>query len=354
MLPACTSGIEPTPAGMAILPAASPSATRLAQASPTPAPPEATPSDRLPGWPLYTLQTELPAAPAEMRLYRQIGPVGMAAEEETNKLMAQLKVSGERSAQTGEAGPDMLKISGEQGTLLVFSAQPPSFSWFLSPSVSSEQPVSLSPQERAAAAESFLQTRGLLNFPYLLEPPRLSRERERAVRIVPLIDGCRLYDYDPLNGRLLVLFDPEGRISAVFWRPLQLEAGEMVKIRPAAQAWTEFQRGELPAASGIGQCWQVTTFDPSRADAIAQTTLPGCVTSGLTTQPDYQAATVNAVELVYFAYDLNAGMSPFSFPPDSPARSVFPMWQFSGVTQDGRELEILWPAILIPYQEEKP
>jgi hypothetical protein len=41
-------------------------------------------------------------------------------------------------------------------------------------------------------------------------------------------------------------------------------------------------------------------------------------------------------------------MSPFTFPADSPARIVYPMWQFSGTTSDEREIEVLWPAIKAP------
>lgn len=305
-----------------------------------------TPTSQL-DWPAYTLKAELPNSPEQMHLYTQVVPAGLPNDERLAALMAQLKITGEVSTRTSEAGNTTVDITSDTGSLMLDSDNP--LIMVLrngSQGTESAAPAKiLSPDERAQVAKAFLKARNLLDFPYIMEPPRLSRDRDQAIRIVPLIDGYQLYDYDPLNGRLLVSFNSTGEVSEVYWRPLKLAAGDLVNIQPAVTAWDNFVRGDTPQGSGIGQCWQVTTFDPNESNASAKLDFPACVNWGGGPNPTYDAATINDVKLVYFASDLSLGMSPFAFPADSPARIVFPIWQFSGVTSDGRDLVVLWPAI---------
>jgi hypothetical protein len=297
-------------------------------------------------WPVYTLKADLPTSPAQMALYTQMVPGGLPNNERLAALMSQLKIRGEVSTRTSESGNTTVDITGDTGSVMLDSDDPLIMVLSIGSSADSRNPTKiLSPIERAQAAEKFLQARNLLDFPYTMEPPHLSRDRDRAIRVVPLIDGYPLYDYDPLNGRLLVWFNSTGEVSVVFWRPLKLVAGDFVNIQPATVAWENFVRGETPQGNDIGQCWQLMTFDPNESNAIATMDSPACVNWGAGPNPSYNAATINDVKLVYFAHDLSLGMSPFAFPADSPARVVFPMWQFSGFTADGRELVVLWPAI---------
>ena len=300
-------------------------------------------------WPVYTLKTELPDSPAQMPLYRQTVPAGLPNEEQLAGLMARLKITGTASTRTSEGGNTTMDITGDAGSVMLDSVDP--LIIVLNTSQTSGDGTSVKivpPNERAQIAGEFLKARGLLDFPYLIEPPRLSRDHDRAIRIVPLIDGYSLYDYDPLNGRLLVWFNSAGKISSVFWRPLKLAAGALVDIQPAARAWEKFAGGNTPQGNGTGQCWQGMTFDSNEPNASAAVTTPSCVSWGAGVNRPYDAADINEVSLVYFANDLSLGMSPFAYPADSSARDVFPMWQFSGVTSDGRELVVLWPAILEP------
>ena len=308
-----------------------------------------TPASRL-DWPAYTLQTELPTSPEQLHLFTQVVPAGLPNNERLAVLMAQLKVTGEVSTRTSEAGNTTIDIIGDTGSVMLESDNPLIM-------VLNNEPAStdsgtsaklLSPDERAQIAEAFLKERNLLDFTYIMEPPRLSRDRDRAIRVVPLIDGYPLHDYDPLNGRLLVWFNSAGKVSVVFWRPLKLIAGDLVDIQPAAVAWENLVRGEMPKENDTGQCAQVMTFDPTEPNAIAKVDPLACVNWEAGPNPPYDAARVNDVKLVYFATDLSLGMSPFAFPADSPARVVFPMWQFSGVTSDGRDVVVLWPAIQRP------
>jgi LysM repeat protein len=307
-----------------------------------------TPSSNL-DWPAYTLETEFPDSPAQMPLYKQVIPAGLPTDKQLADLMAQLKITGTVSTRTSEAGNTTIDITSDKSTVMLDSIDPLIMVLNMSQTPESGTSANILPSDkRVQIAETFLNARDLLDFPYIMEPPHLSRDRYRAIRIVPLIDGYPLYDYDPLNGRLLVWFNSAGEVSSVFWRPLKIVTGDFVNVQPAPKAWEQFVSGDIPKNNGIGQCWQIMTFDPSEPNASAEITSPSCVSWGAGTNHSYNAATINEVKLVYFAQDLSLGMSPFAFPADSPARDVFPMWQFSGVTSDGRELNVLWPAIIAP------
>jgi LysM repeat protein len=300
-------------------------------------------------WPVYTLAAELPNSPTQARLYTQKVPAGLPNEQSLAALMEQLKMTGTASTRTSEAGDTTMDITGDTGSVMLDSVDP--LIMVLNTSQTSDGGTSariLSPSERVQAAEAFLKARDLLDFPYTMEPPRLSRDRDHAIRIVPLIDGYSLYDYDPLNGRLLVWFNSAGEVSSIFWRPLKTIAGDLVDIQSAPAAWNQFVSGDTPKKNGSGQCWQIMTFDPNEPNANAEVSPPSCVGWGSGANRSYDAATINEVKLVYFANDLSLGMSPFAYPADSPAREIFPMWQFSGVTSDGRDLVVLWPAIVEP------
>lgn len=302
-------------------------------------------------WPVYTLAAELPDAPTQMSLYRQVVPAGLPDEKRLAEIMEQLHMTGAVSTSTSEAGETVLTVTGDSGSFSLVSDDPFLLGIENAPHMlESDSPAVVLPADvRIQAAEEFLSARGLLDFPYLIEPPRMSRDRDHAIRIVQLIDGFPLYDYDPLNGRLLVWFNPAGEISVVFWRPLKLTASEDVSIVPADVAWEQFVNGELPEGEGLGQCWQAAIFDPHEPTGLA-TPLhsPPCGSSAHDPSHSYQGATIQEITLVYFASDLSVGMSPFAFPADSPARIVFPMWQFYGSTDDGRELTVLWPAVQAP------
>lgn len=307
-----------------------------------------TPNPKL-DWPVYTLETEFPDSPAQMPLYQQAVPAGLPNNERLTALMAQLKIVGTVSTSTSEAGNSTMNITDDMGSVMLDSVDPLIMVLNTSPISENGTPTkTLSPDERVQTAEAFLKTRNLLDFPYIMEPPRLSRDHDRAIRIVPLIDGYSLYDYDPLNGRLLVWFNSAGEVSSVFWRPLKIIASDLVNIQSASRAWEQFVNGDIPKSNGIGQCWQIMTFDPNAPNANAEVTSPSCVSWGAGPNSPYDAATINEVKIVYFAQDLSLGMSPFAFPADSPARDVFPMWQFSGVTSDRRDLVVLWPAVIEP------
>ena len=303
------------------------------------------------GWPKYSLATELPDSPAQLHMYTQAFPAGLPEGERLTTLLSQLHITGTVSTHTGEAGDQTTLVEGESGSVWFWSDDPLSLSLqngSKMPGNATSEGI-LPPEARAQTAEAFLNARGLLDFEYRMEPPHLSRERDRAIRVVPLIEGYPLHDYDALNGRLLVLFDSSGEVAAVYWRPLKLVASELVDIVPASVTWEQLAKGNTPKSDATGHCWQASVFNPDEINGGASPINDrACVSYGSGPTDPYEEATISKVDLVYFAHDLSLGMSPFAFPADSPARLVYPMWQFSGTTDDGRELEVLWPALPEP------
>jgi hypothetical protein len=302
-------------------------------------------------WPIYTLEAELPNSPAQLSLYTQVIPAELPDEERLAEIMEQLQITGTVSTHTSEAGESVLAVTGDSGSFRLVSDDPFLLAIENAPHLlSSDAPaVVLRPDVRAQVAEEFLSARGLLNFPHLIEPPRMSRDRDHAIRVVPLIDGYPLYDYDPLNGRLLVWFNAAGEISVVTWRPIKLMAGDPVNIVPANVAWDQLVNGNILGGEDPGECWQATVFDRNEPYGVATpVSSSACLNVSGGSGRSYKAATIDEVSLVYFAHDLSLGMSPFAFAADSSARTVFPLWRFSGITNDGRELIVLWPAIQAP------
>ncbi|HTX90431.1 MAG TPA: hypothetical protein VMC09_04360 [Anaerolineales bacterium] len=347
----CAQKLQPTQAAnsaKATLPAAT-FTPEISTETPAGIPVTDTPNPGSSTWPAYNLATTLPDSPAQVHLYRQAYPAPLPGGERLAALMKKLQITGTVSTSVGEDGGSMMSITGDAVDMRLWSDDP----LILVISYASKTPQSSTPEKtlppdvRAQTARTFLDARGLLDFPYIMEPPRLSREQDQSIRIVPLLEGYPLYDYDPLNGRLLVSFDSAGEISMVIWRPLKVVPGESVDIKSAAVAWDQLVNGKMPKKQGIGQCWQAMVFDPGEADAVAGIANfdSACVNWGGGENRPYAAATIDDVELVYFASDLSLGTSPFAYPADSPARIVFPMWQFSGNTSDQRELIVLWPAI---------
>lgn len=300
------------------------------------------------GWPEYVLVGVLPDSPTEVRVYSQVVPEHLPETGQLAGLWDQLQVTGTLSSRAGEAGDRVVTMEGDSGSAMVWSADP----LMVTLQTGADLPTGQAPtpslpvDERAKIAEGFLEARGLLDFPYRVEAPYLSRNRDSAVRIVPLIDGIPLADYDSLNGRLLVEFNAKDEVSVVYWRPLKLEPGEMTAVIPAATAWEQLKAGSAPSGSQVGQCWQTSVLDPDEPYGVASPlNQNACVNYMSGPIERYSGATISKVELVYFASDLSLGMSPFALPADSTGRIVYPLWRFTGMTNDGRLVEVLWPAM---------
>lgn len=308
--------------------------------------PSATPTEFV-GWPDYVLDTALPEAPTEVRVYIQTLAEKLPPQEELAPLWDRLLITGTVSSRMDEAGDRVFSIEGQAGNVTVWSTSPLMLTLQNGTNmIAGPQPEPGLPLDaRERLATDFLNARGLLDFSYRMEAPLLSRNRENAIRVVPLIDDIPVADYDALNGRLLVEFSKQDEVAVVFWRPLSLAPGDPVAVTPAETAWEQLRSGAVPDVDLPGQCWQTSVLDPDDPLSFASPLNDGaCVgyLSGPTRR--YAGATITHVELVYFARDLMLGMSPFAFPEDSPTRLVTPMWQFTGVTDDGRDVQILWPA----------
>ncbi len=349
--PLDTPMLQPAAAAPTSEPTAPPIETTRDTAPPTQQPtqtaaPAATPTDFV-GWPTYVLDTTLPEAPAEARMYIQTMAEKLPEQDVLTSLWDRLLITGTVSSRIDEGGDRVSTIVGPAGNVWVSSTNPLMLTLQNGTNtIAGPQPEpGLALVERERLAGDFLNARGLLDFPYRMEAPVLSRNRDSAIRVVPLIDDIPLADYDALNGRLLVEFSAQDEVAVVFWRPLSLAPGDPIAVTSAETAWEQLQFGAVPTSDDPGQCWQASVLDSAEINGVASP-LSGSACVGYSSGPirRYAGATITQVELVYFARDLNLGMSPFAFPEDSPARLVYPMWQFTGVTDDGRDVQILWPA----------
>jgi hypothetical protein len=335
------------------LTACRPTASQSLPASPTPAyelPTDNTPTAQ-PGtaWPQFTLSAmlagALPSAPVELPLYRQVTPEPLPSTAELEGVLTRLKIAGEVTEYVGEANDRTILVTAGNNSLSLVFANPLNFVLAVGDEPANLTQINLPIPERAQAADTFLKERQLLDFSYRLEVPNFSREAGRAMRVVPLLEGVPLYDFDPLNGRMLVLFNADGAVSSVFWRALKLIPHGTTKLKTAEQAWQEIQAGQIPN-QGEGRCWQVGIYDSKQEFPVFTPISPQpCVTYSSGPVSAFGAATFDRFELVYFAFDLNLGMSESAFPADSPARLVFPVWRLVGTTDDGRQVELLWQAI---------
>ncbi len=93
-------------------------------------------------------------------------------------------------------------------------------------------------EQTAAIAEDFLRARGLLDFPYRVEPDEDAPGS--AVRFVQLADS-----HPVRNADVRVTVAPEGRVAAVSYPLLTLEPAGEYPIRSVQDAWEALRSGQL-------------------------------------------------------------------------------------------------------------
>ncbi len=107
----------------------------------------------------------------------------------------------------------------------------------------------------------------------------------------------------------------------ICYQKLQLAPDGEVVLRPVDAVWADLQSHALDGRSSL----RILSDEDWQGD------------------PFTQKATIDQVELVYFAMNTN-GMWVGSIPADHPMRMVQPIWRFTGKLTDGTPLEILAEA----------
>ncbi len=92
-------------------------------------------------------------------------------------------------------------------------------------------------EQAASVAEDFLRARGLLDFPYRVEPDEDAPES--AVRFVRLADG-----HPVRNAEVRVTVAPDGRVATVSYPLLTLEPAGEYPIRSVQDAWEALRSGQ--------------------------------------------------------------------------------------------------------------
>jgi len=198
----------------------------------------------------FVLSTTLPSAPDRVPVFQQPEPKPPTVED-TRLLAERFGLQGQvyvqqvtmpqlNSAQPGGQpgspvptvyavfdGPRQVTVSGAGAFYVDKSVQ-----------ATSDTTATLPFEQAAAIAEDFLRARGLLDFPYRIEPDEDAPES--AVRFVRLAGG-----HPVRNADVRVTVAPDGRVATVSYPLLTLEPAGEYPIRSVQDAWEALRSGQL-------------------------------------------------------------------------------------------------------------
>jgi hypothetical protein len=184
----------------------------------------------------FVLSTTLPASPNRVAVYRQAESNSMTLEAfrrlaEQFGLRGQVYTKGNSAqAATGFAVFDGTRQLSMTGDMVSYNDTG------LLKSLDSTPPLPFA--QAAEQAKQFLQTHGLLDTSYRIEPsPNVP---DRVVRFVRLLNGAPIQNAD-----IEVVVASSGEIAAVSFRPLALEHVGDYPIRSAQAAWEELAAGKI-------------------------------------------------------------------------------------------------------------
>ncbi len=186
----------------------------------------------------FILSTTLPSAPARATVYRQseLKPLTVA---EVQRWAERFGLHGQVYRQrippdeksiwraTVFDGSRQLTITSEDWIYYADTAFQSAF----------DSVAALPLQQITDIAKNFLQSHGLLDFPYRVEPVP---DVKNMVRFVRLVNDSALQ-----NGYIQVGVTPGGQVVTVEYHPLTLEPAGDYPIRSAQMAWDELTSGQL-------------------------------------------------------------------------------------------------------------
>ncbi len=229
-------------------PAASPTPTPAAETSPAPTQaaqpgPNGVTSPYLPGDTLY-LQASLPAQPAAQTLY-QLQSGALLTAESAKVKARQLGIEGHVYRSPSEGSSLVLVVTdGVQRVVFVGSTDTFFYvaNYVTAPSGTLNLP---SVEAQKQAAESWLQTHHLLDYPYHVQT---KPGQPGQVQFVRLLESLPMQYENNQPVGLTVTIDEKGQVKQVdstFHTLLELQA---LPLRSSAQAWADLQSG--PKAGG--------------------------------------------------------------------------------------------------------
>jgi hypothetical protein len=236
---------------------------RTAAASDTPAS-SATPKPAASATPLIQptqslplLKAALPDGPEAVPAYIQTAPGELLTPQNALEMAERLGVKGVLYQYTGEGGNPTYTVSDGASSVLFFGATNAEFTYFSTyaeENDSAEMPFA----EQSRIAEEWLKSRGLLDFPYRIEPVLTNTS---AVSFVPLLESGSLFIDNQYDPPIHVTLTRAGQVTQVIYRPLHFKTTATASIRPAEQAWADI----LAAKPGSQVFFQTLDFSSQRS-----------------------------------------------------------------------------------------
>lgn len=190
----------------------------------------------------WTLNADLPSAPDKLMIYRQ-KPETELTVESASTAAAQLGVVGE--VYQPEWSSDFIPVLEviDASTRITFTHSVNHFDLIPDNGRVLEQHGALLPlQERAATLEEYLKRLGLLTFPYRIEEGLMY---PTTLRVVRLVDGYPLEDFNPFDPWLWAKTSPQNKVSEVTSHTFEMSPIAEYPVISASQAWDDLINGRL-------------------------------------------------------------------------------------------------------------
>lgn len=198
----------------------------------------------------FTLATAWPASPATANLYRYL-PSEALTVESARAMAERLGVQGEVYQSHPESG-EVGYIVSDGGGRVIFIGSPWRFSYLIGQEFNLALAGDLPPyDQQVAAAEAFLNTRGLLDFPYTVEP--LDRYRG-VLRFIARLDGLPVRNLNLEAPEIEVKISGQGQVSQVSYTRADLESLGAYPILTAEEAWQQALGKDL---RGLASAWHM-------------------------------------------------------------------------------------------------
>ncbi len=205
----------------------------------TPAPPTPSPaapsftSDLYPGVE-WLVPTPFPTAPGQVTVYRQDAAEAVTVES-ARTMAAKLGVTGGVYQVNGEASGQVIYTVANSKQRVTFINTIENFAYVGDyTTVLKSSKISLPVEQQVAAAAEFLQSHGLLDFPYTVETDSTGAG---FVSFSPRLDGIPVYYNNLGYGLINVTIDAQGQVALVNYQLFKTSPVGQFPIRSAQDAW---------------------------------------------------------------------------------------------------------------------
>ncbi len=180
------------------------------------------------------LKTMLPDTPTSAPVYYQGAAGEVLTVESAQSMAARLGVEGPVFQYPGETGQTVYTVSNGPVSVLFYGSDTLSFTYMANYApADGEGKAPLPFDQQAQIATQWLASRGLLNFPYRVEPCATAD----CVMFVQKLEGGTVYQKNPYDPHIYAQISPAGQVGQIIYRPMQLIADGSQAILSAQEAW---------------------------------------------------------------------------------------------------------------------